>query len=131
MVKTTLKTFLISSVFFSSCAKEPEVVKRTIAGNYLLTELLADPGNGSGTFTAVSSSKTLTFGTNNSINSNGDICSMGSDANQPSFGTFSLQDSTISVNNCFVIDFELNGNELILSYPCIEPCKAKYTRQLD
>jgi hypothetical protein len=55
---------------------------------------------------------------------------MSIETNVSSTGTYSEVNATINSTNCpnSTIKYELNGNTLILIYPCIEACKAKYTR---
>ena len=53
----------------------------------------------------------------------------------PSNGTYSEIESAITMNNCndltliWDFNFEINGNTLIINYPCFEPCRAKYKKQ--
>ncbi|MGB0177658.1 MAG: lipocalin family protein [Owenweeksia sp.] len=103
-------------------------LKTSFTGTYQLKEVLADPGDGSGTFQPVTSSKTITFTTNGTVSSNGDLCNMSVDSNTPTSGTYSLADSSITVTNCMKLYFEVSGNELIINYPCIEPCRARFTK---
>ena len=47
---------------------------------------------------------------------------------QSTSGVYSLEGSTLSLPNCNKLNFEINGDELIINYPCIEPCRLKYHR---
>lgn len=100
-----------------------------LIGEWKLIETLTDPGDGSGTFSPVSSSKIIEFHSNGTITSNGDLCSMNSAATSSSSGTYSTIDSIISGSTCTNLHFTLNTNHLIIDYPCIEPCRAKFERQ--
>lgn len=126
---------LVTSVLlFSSCEDKDEKIKdSSILGNWGLVEVLSDPGNGSGRFYKVNSTKTIEFHNDGTISSNGSICSMSIDANEPSHGTFSLVDSTINSENCLQsplkIRFKLLDSCLIINYPCDEPCSAKFKKE--
>lgn len=98
-----------------------------LIGNWKLTEILADPGNGSGTFNPVTSNKTLTFDANGTVSSNGTICDMSTVSNTSSTGTYTTTTNSINSSSTTII-YELTGTTLILNYPCIEPCKAKYIK---
>lgn len=98
-----------------------------LVGKWQLTEVLLDPGDGSGVFEAVNSSKTIEFKSNGTISSNGYICGLSILPSTPSTGTYSLTDSTLQSTNC-TAGFELNSSTLIVNYQCIEACKAKYEK---
>jgi hypothetical protein len=119
-------------VFLSSCNKSDEkiIANTNIVGSWKLIEVLSDPGDLSGTFVSVNSSKTITLSNTGKINSNGSLCNMSIESNTKSSGTFSETNSTIHPSNCqnSKIMYELNDNTLVLMYPCIEPCKEKYIK---
>ena len=120
---------LVILSFLTSCKKND---RGSLTGTWELKEVLMDPGNGSGVFTAVSSDKNLIFHTNGNVTSNGIICDMSIESNTSTTGTYSENDSTIISATCqnLIIKYELSGDTLILKYPCIEACKAKYTKVL-
>ena len=122
--------FLAFIFLFASCKKEdgPELVN-----SWKLIEILADPGDGSGTFQAVSSTKIVSFFANGTVTSNGQLCNMGTQSNPSSEGTYVEAETAITPDNCgiapFVIYYEFDGSNLILNYPCIEACREKYELQ--
>jgi hypothetical protein len=120
---------LVIISFLTSCKKND---RDSLTGTWQLKEVLMDPGNGSGVFTAVSSDKNLVFNTNGNVNSNGVICDMSIESNTSTAGTYSEIDSTIISTTCpnLILKYEVSGDTLILIYPCIEPCKAKYIKVL-
>jgi len=120
---------LVIISFLTSCKKND---RDSLTGTWLLKEVLMDPGNGSGVFTAVSSDKNLVFNTNGNVNSNGVICDMSIESNTSTAGTYSEIDSTIISTTCpnLILKYEVSGDTLILIYPCFEPCKAKYIKVL-
>ena len=120
---------LVILSLFTSCKKNK---RDSLTGTWELKEVLMDPGNGSGVFTAVSSDKNLVFHTNGNVNSNGIICDMSIESNTSTSGTYSEIDSSIISATCqnLIIKYELSGDTLILIYPCFEACKAKYIKVL-
>ena len=122
-----LTVFVVLSCFLFSCSEEDsEVVSK-----WKLIEQLADPGDGSGTFQPVESDKTVTFYEDETFISNGTLCTMTVNVGNGSTGSYSLQDSTITVDGCgfstpYAMTFEVQGSFMILNYPCIEPCREKY-----
>ena len=120
---------LVILSFLTSCKKND---RGSLTGTWELKEVLMDPGNGSGVFTAVNSNKNLVFHTNGNVTSNGIICDMSIESNTSTSGTYSENDSTIISTTCpnLILKYEVSGDTLILIYPCIEPCKAKYIKVL-
>lgn len=118
----------------SSCNIDEELNSNTdLVGEWKLVEVLTDPGDGSGTFSAVQSNKIIRFHPDGTLTSNGSICSMSIEANNPTSGTYSLINSTFNSPDCNSSDhdyqFEHIGDTLIVIYPCIEPCKVKYKKK--
>ena len=107
---------LVILSLFTSCKKKDG---GSLTGTWELKEVLMDPGNGSGVFTAVSSDKNLVFHSNGNVNSNGIICDMSIESNTSTSGTYSENDSTIISATCqnLIIKYELSGDTLILIYP--------------
>lgn len=113
--------------------KDDEPIESGLIGKYTLIEVLADPGDGSGTYQPVNSSKTIEFRADGTITSNGNLCNISTDANNPSSGTYSLVDSTIQSPACnnnlpFAIRFYWDNDVVEIAYPCIEPCGARYRK---
>jgi hypothetical protein len=121
---------LIFLGFLLSCNKKTDPISSSIVGTWKLIEVLADPGDGSGTFQPVNSTKTIIFDANGNVSSNGSMCDMSTGANTGSTGTYSDAQATFNSIECqnLTINYELNNTTLILIYPCIEPCKAKYIK---
>jgi hypothetical protein len=127
------KAFIfILIVILYSCTSDTDSNSNTeLTGNWKLTEVLSDPGDGSGTFKTVESNKIITFKSDGTITSNGSICRMTLDADNPKTGTYSTSDLIIKPSDCngFEYNFEHNKDILIINYPCDEPCRAKYRKQ--
>ena len=130
MKKLLILLSLLSAI---SCNKDDDKNADTeLIGKWGLIEILADPGDGSGTFHAVQSNKIIEFHSNGTITSNGTICDMSIESSNSTSGTYSIADSTISsidCNNQMKIRFEKNGSSIIINYPCFEPCRAKYVKK--
>ncbi len=125
--------FLIIGIL-SSCNKEDDIPTATcLTGEWKLVENYVDPGDGSGSFRPVESEKRITFHSDGTVTSNGTICDMSIDADSPTSGTYSLAESAISSPDCgypdYNYEYEQSGNELIIKYPCIEGCGAKYRKE--
>lgn len=112
---------------FTSCKKDeiPELVN-----SWKLIEILADPGDGSGTFQPVTSNKVVSFYGDGTVSCNGILCQMSTESGTSSAGSYSESEMTITPENCgimaYVITYELQNSNLILNHPCFEPCREKY-----
>ena len=131
-MKTKILALAVIILTLISCSKnDDDTSSNLLIGSWKLTEMLIDPGNGSGTFNSVNSNKNLIFSNGGNLSSNGAICDMSIETNVGSTGTYSEVNSTINSTACpnNTIKYELKGNTLILTYLfCREPCRAKYTR---
>jgi hypothetical protein len=129
VMKKTLSLLLLVVMVSCNCDHEPS--NAALEGKWKLVAQLVDPGDGSGIFVKIASDKTLEFSKNATVVSNGSICSMDGGAAIESEGTFDKHESIIVTKDCtpqMKISYTISGNELILSYPCIEGCKAKYLK---
>ena len=129
--KTYLLLISLFVLTFISCSKnDGGSTNNLLVGTWKYSEMYADPGNGSGVFTPVTSNKTLTFDANGTVTSNGSLCDMSTASNASSTGTYTAATNTINPNSCpsSNIIYEFSGTSLILNYPCIEPCKAKFVK---
>ncbi|KAB1160498.1 hypothetical protein F7018_01075 [Tenacibaculum aiptasiae] len=113
-----------------SCDNDHELNSNVeLVGNWKLIEVLADPGNGSGTFKAVESNKTIEFKANGTITTNGSLCNPYS-KEIISSGTYS--NNTITTNcqnsNIATIGFELKRQFLILSFISNEGYYQKFEK---
>jgi hypothetical protein len=114
-----------------ACNKSDSSPKSNLVGSWKLSEILADPGDGSGIFNAITSNKTLIFDDKGNVGSNNVICNLYNDVStKASTGTYSEKNATITSADCAntMINYVLKNDTLILIYPCIEACKAKYIR---
>ncbi|HAD97425.1 MAG TPA: hypothetical protein DCG19_08455 [Cryomorphaceae bacterium] len=129
-----LTFLLVLAGMVGACSKndnetdKPGPGNTSLEGQYQLVEILADPGDGSGTFEPVNSTKMVMLYADGTVKSNGDICTMVGATDSATQGTYSLTDSSITVTNCSKLFFEQNSSQLIINYPCIEACRAKYKK---
>lgn len=114
-----------------SCTTD-DVADAELLGDWTLIEIYSDPGDGSGSFSAVNSQKMVTFSSDNSITSNGVLCDISLDVTTPTTGVFSEETMTFNTEACGSLDlnyqFEIEGNTLIIYPFCIEGCGAKYRK---
>lgn len=130
-MKKSIYILILLGVLFSCNKNDNETTNNSVlVGSWKLIAILADPGNGSGVFNPVISNKTIVFDNNGNLSSNGTICDMSVDSNTSSTGNYIEANTSIISSSCqnLTIKYELSGNTLILNYPCIEPCKAKYIK---
>jgi len=124
--------FAFTSITLLFSCTEKDSIDPDLIGKWRLTEVLADPGDGSGTFQYVSSNKILEFHSDGTVISNGEICYMSIDSYSPSNGTYSISESKIYSSNCSDegIKYQRSGITLVLTYPnCDEPCASKYLKE--
>lgn len=130
-MKKSILLLAMLNLLFSCNKNEQELASNpTLAGTWKLTEVLADIGDGKGTFQTVDSNKNIVFIGNDKVASNGILCDMSIESNSSTTGTYSEANNTINPSNCknLTIKYELKNNSLILFYPCIEACQVKYIK---
>ena len=122
-------------LFIVSCNNDDENNRDVnIVGDWKLIEMLSDPGDGSGTYNAVDSDFVISFLDDGTFTANGDFCNMLDVSGSPSTGIYSEIESTITPELCegsipnWDYSFVINGDKLIIYFPCIEPCGAKYLK---
>lgn len=122
-------------LILNACGKEKEIPSNVLVGNWKLTSLYVDPGDGSGVYVDVNSNKQITFFNDGSFTSKGDICDIYPSDEGISSGSYSVSDTTIVVAICkgkeanIDIKLILEKDLITIYYPCIEGCANKYTRQ--
>ncbi|PCJ64104.1 MAG: hypothetical protein COA58_14050 [Bacteroidetes bacterium] len=129
-MRKNIYTALIIPIIFTACSVDDTPIAPPIASSYKLVEILADPGDGSGTFETVTSNKQLTFYANGTITSNGNLCQISIDSDYPSTGTYNSDSLFIQSDSCSNrrISYAINGKTLTLSRLCREPCREKYQK---
>lgn len=130
MIRSICFVFFI--VLLSSCKKDDGAPNNALEGNWRLIEMYADPGDGSGDFRPVSSEKIITFKTDSTYSSNGNVCEFSSLANEDTQGSYLAMDIGYKIicESEFSTELRLEVREgyLIVSFFCIEPCQQKFQR---
>lgn len=126
--------FTLLLIGCTSNDKKQKIGNTELLGSWKVIEQLADPGDGSGTFQPVTYNRTVEFFSNGTISASGTLCYMGTE-NNPSSGSFVLtpenefNDGEITPTDCSYTEariyFKIEGENLILWYPCIEGCGEK------
>ena len=132
-MKKLIGTLITVGILFACNNDDDSNSNTELAGNWKLIEVLLDPGDGSGTFSSIESEKIITFESGGIITSNGNLCDMSINSDNQTSGTYSNSESTFNSADCnnpdYNFTFEQNESILIINYPCIEPCQAKYIKE--
>ena len=131
-----LLSILILACENADCDDEIGVCLPETESTWQLVEVLADPGNGSGTFNPVNSNRTITFFQDGTFSSEGSLCLFEVNNDGTTSGLINTTDSRLEFSGCnendlneqSTLDYELNGDELIIRFLCIEPCAWKFRR---
>lgn len=131
-----MKKYLIPILAFLLLACGDDTASPTLEGRWQLFEVLADPGDGSGTFKSVESDEEIKFFPNGSIATTFSICAQFSDGPPvPGSGTYDTVKMIIIPENCIATNppleyhYELDKNgHLIVYFRCIERCGHKYRK---
>ncbi|PIB36886.1 hypothetical protein BFP72_16490 [Reichenbachiella sp. 5M10] len=120
-----------------SCKEESQETPNhsRLAGDWQLTERLADPGDGSGTFQPTSQYLILHIDTDDTYSLEGSLCSFG-DFNTKSTGTFRAEELKIYPDDCpetsivpdYGLPYTLEGNQLTIYLLCIEGCGYRFEK---
>ena len=127
-----LISFLAVILLLFGCSSD-DLDSSNIVGKWKLVQVLADPGDGSGTFVNIESNKTITFFSDNTFSSNEYLCSFSPLAPLKTGGTFSTEKREIYPNSCesfaeVKLSYRIENKALIVSYFCIEGCAEKYVK---
>ena len=112
-----------------SCSKDKNSSSPEIINSWLLTERLADPGDGSGQYIPVENGNILVFYNDGTVTTEESFCG-DSQSMMGMSGIYDEVEMKITPIDCnwqdLYISYHFEEDNLILSYPCIEPCFAKY-----
>ena len=127
MKKKTLLLLAIGLIF--SCSNNQEDLETELIGKWKLIEVLADPGDGSGTFQPVESNKTIEFKSNGTLTTNSSLCEPYS---EEIISTGTYDNNTITTGcqdpNIATISLELNNQYLILNFASNEGYSQKFEK---
>ncbi|MEY8862589.1 hypothetical protein [Tenacibaculum singaporense] len=127
-MKKQILLLLVVSLMFS-CNNDEDNLETELIGKWKLIEVLADPGDGSGTFEPVRSNKTIEFKSDGTLTTNNSLCDPYSDE-MISSGTY--ENNTITTGcqnpNIATISFELKNQYLILNFISNEGYSQKFEK---
>lgn len=130
-MKKTFFIFIIAILSFSCNDDDHDCPDNEFVGSWKLIEVLADPGDGSGTFIPVESSRTLTFKNSGIITTNTSLCNPYSDEIRTS-GSYDVLEKKIYTNcegaNIPSISFKMENEYLILDFFSLEGYSQKFER---
>ncbi|HNP34058.1 MAG TPA: hypothetical protein PKN96_12265 [Flavobacterium sp.] len=122
------------TTFLVSCSSENIRPSETseFLGKWKLTEVLIDPGDGSGTYQPVTGNRIIEFLTNGNISSNYSLCPFYTGTATQFTTPYYADQNYILPKACFGegsnIGYQRDNDNLILSYPCYEGCLYKFIR---
>lgn len=126
-----LTVLVLSCSVLFNCDTTEVPVEDSILGKWRLTQILADPGDGSGKFRNIDSNKIIQFNSDGTVNSNGELCRFTTKPNSADSGVYSIDENTITTS-CSgkerTVYFEKENSNVILHYFCIEGCSEKYVK---
>lgn len=126
-----LTVLLVSCSLLFTCDTTDPPIETTLLGKWQLTEILADPGDGSGKFRDIKSNKIVQFNDDGTVESNEEFCKFTTQPSSADSGVYSIEENKISAF-CSDLEgtvyFELKNSKLILHYPCFEGCSEKYVK---
>lgn len=133
-MKKIILIIAVAASMLNSCTQEfiEGTTDPNLLGTWQLTEVLADPGDGSGTFQPVDSDAELTFDADGTFTSNNALCNFSAQSGSSMSGTYSVDDKILQSDDCastnWQVSYSVEGKTLVLTFLCIEPCAQKYTR---
>lgn len=119
--------FLIIFLLLFLCSCQKQSINEGSIAVYRLQSILSDPGDGSGNFQVVESGRNIEFLETGHILTNSNICLFDTSANSIQLLEINDVDSLILAEDC-TLRYSIQANNLLLYYPCIEPCIAKYKK---
>ena len=106
-----------------------------LEGTWLLTEVLFDPGDGSGEFRKIDSERQLTLTPQNTYSANYDVCQAIEEGENFSgnFDRIDAQEFLIPCAGSLLnsVQGRLEDGFLVVYYPCDEPCAYKFRKISD
>lgn len=129
-----LLLLLFAALALPACQKDPDdrLNQNVLEGTWLLTEVLFDPGDGSGEFRPSDAGFQLTLNPDNTYEANYDVCRVFEDGEKlsGSFSRIAAQEILISCRESILnsIQGRLEEGNLVLYYPCVEPCIYKFRK---
>lgn len=130
----TLSILILSGLLCLSCADENEIIEGplTPVGTWKISEVLADPGDGSGTFQPTDSQQTIAIHEDGRFTANFTFCYEDSFSQLQYTGTVDYENNLLISDHCenrsFTFQYLDLDDAFFIILPCIEPCMEKYER---
>ncbi len=118
------------ALLLTHCAPTPDPATRALTGTWVLTEQLADIGDGSGTYQPVDSDRKLVFQADGTVTSNFNFCNPIDGGTRLRSAKWSLEDGQLQPD-CRAdrpLPFRLEEGVLTLTPFCIEACGERYAK---
>lgn len=131
-MKTTSLFLLFALSFFTFSCEPDRIPDPELTGRWELTDILSDPGDGSGTFQPVDSDLRVTFSSNGRFTANGNICSLSGSTEGSSSGTYDAENQTLQSEDCNSWRdplYEVDGDQLVIQLACIEACALRFRKE--
>ncbi len=128
---------LISGLLLMACQEDTDdrLTLTQLEGTWLLTEVLFDPGDGSGEFEPSDAGFRITLNADNTFDSNFHVCRVFEDGNRQNgdYVRIGVTEILISCQEQIAnsVQGRLEDGFLIFYYPCIEPCVYKFRKVAD
>ncbi len=131
-MKNLFLIFLFATI--TSCSttfnSPADLDNKEIVGKWQLTEALADPGDGSGTWQTVENGRTLEFDENGMVYSSTSFC-YGEQINEATFDASEKMISSNCADRNVELSYELKEGKLFITPHnprCAEACGTKYSK---
>jgi len=128
---------LLTALALAACQKDQDdrIDATVLEGTWHLTEVLFDPGDGSGEFRKIDSKRQLSLAPGNTYSANYDVCQAIEEGEKFS-GTFErigAQEFLIPCAGSLLnsVQGRLEEGYLVLYYPCDEPCAYRFRKVSD
>ena len=130
-----LIAFVTFSLYACQGDADGELLGNSAVGVWQLTETLADPGDGSGQFRPAEDPYFILISGGNTFVAGVDLCPNFGNPGSGSSGRVDPVNSQLVLDDCsgadgaeWALNYTVNRNEMILWFPCIEPCANKFKR---
>lgn len=132
-----LLLLLVAAFALPACQEDQDdrLNLAVLEGTWLLTEVLFDPGDGSGEFRKIDSERQMSLAPDNTYNANYDVCQAIEEGEKfsGSFERIDAQEFLIPCAGSLLnsVQGRLEDGFLVLYYPCDEPCAYKFRKISD
>jgi hypothetical protein len=135
MKKTLLLLFAAFALLACQNDQDDQLNLTVLEGTWLLTEVLFDPGDGSGEFRKIDSERQMSLAPDNTYTTNYDVCQAIEEGEKfsGSFERIDAQEFLIPCAGSLLnsVQGRLEDGYLVLYYPCDEPCAYKFRKISD